>query len=487
MSAGSAWDWAEDELERVGARVARLIATYLSELPERPVWQPVPESVAAAFLGEPAPAAGASAEAILDEFETLVAPFPFGQGHPRFFGWVNSPPDPLGVFGAALAAAMNPSCAGGDHAALHVERQVIAWLNELLGLPGDGAGLLVSGGSAATLTALAAARHAKAGWDVREEGLQSGPAPLVVYAGEEGHSAIRRAVELLGIGRRNLRLIPADRDYRLDVAALERAVEEDLAGGLRPIAVAASAGTVNTGAIDPLGPIAELCRAHGLWLHVDGAYGAPAVLTERYRAELEPLALADSVAVDPHKWLYVPIDAGAVLVRDVKALPAAFSVVPAYIREEGGEPWLSELGLEQTRPFRALRVWMALKRYGLAGYARLIDHDLELADRLSERVNASERLELVARGLSIVCFRYVPPGLDGSELDRLNRLLLSEVQHSGEAFCSGTVLSGAGFVLRACIVNPRASEADVERLAEIVVEIGDRLSGTTPGAMSSPA
>jgi glutamate/tyrosine decarboxylase-like PLP-dependent enzyme len=355
---------------------------------------------------------------------------------------------------------------------------VIAWLGELLGLPDERAGLLVSGGSAATLTALAAARHAKAGWDVREEGLQARRPPVVVYASTEGHTAIQRAVELLGIGRRNLRLIPVDRDYRFDVAALERAVDEDLAAGLRPIAVAASAGTVNTGAIDPLEGIAALCDARGLWLHVDGAYGAPAALTGRYREELEPLALADSVAVDPHKWLYVPIDAGAILVRERKTLEAAFSVVPPYIREEGAEPWLSELGLEQTRPFRALRVWMALKRHGLDGYRRLVEHDLELADRLCECVNASERLELAARGLSIVCFRYVRPGLSGARLERLNRLLLDEVQRGGEVFCSGTVLPGQGFVLRACFVNPRTTEADVARLAEVVVTAGDRLTRT---------
>jgi glutamate/tyrosine decarboxylase-like PLP-dependent enzyme len=238
--------------------------------------------------------------------------------------------------------------------------------------------------------------------------------------------------------------------------------------------VVASAGTVNTGAVDPLEQIAELCRAHGLWLHVDGAYGAPAILSERHRAELEPIALADSIAVDPHKWLYVPIDAGAVLVRDAAAMRDGFSVVPAYIRQDEGEPWLSELGFEQTRPFRALKVWVALKRHGLAGYAEAIEHDLALADRLAERVAANPRLEVVARDLSIVCFRYAA-GLDRPERDELNRTLLIELQRGGEAFCSGTVLRGS-FVLRACIVNPRASEEDVDRLVELVEEIGDRLA-----------
>jgi glutamate/tyrosine decarboxylase-like PLP-dependent enzyme len=335
----------------------------------------------------------------------------------------------------------------------------------------------VSGGSAATLTGLAVARHTATAGAVRSEGLQQRRQPLAVYAGAEGHSAIRKAVELLGIGADFLREIPSDDGYRLLVPELEAAVGRDLADGVRPMAVVATAGTVNTGAIDPLEEVAAVCRRHGAWLHVDGAYGAPAILSERFRDELRPLALADSLALDPHKWLYVPIDAGAVLVRDAEAMRAAFSLVPSYLPQGDdspltGPPWLSEFGSEQTRRFRALKVWAALRFHGLAGYAAAIDHDLALADHLAALVERTPGLELVARGLSIVCFRHEGP-------DELNRAVLERLQLGGEAFVSSTVLGGR-LTLRACIVNPRSRPEDLEALVDAVMAAARELAGAGP-------
>ncbi len=478
------WEWSAGEIRRVGYQVVDLIAAHLTQLPQRQVWQPYPAEQADALPPTPAPQEGQEADALLAEFARQVAPYPFGNGHPRFYAWVNSPPTTIGIFAEALAAAMNPSCAGGNHAAVYLEREVIGWFKQLFDFPEEAMGLLVSGGSMATLTALAAARHTRAGHDVRAGGLQQGGPRLVVYRSEQGHSCIQKAVELLGIGAANLRTIPVDAAYRIRVEALETAIQADLAAGQRPIAVVASAGTVNTGAIDPLQEIAALCRRYKLWLHVDGAYGAVAALTEEYKGALAPLALADSLALDPHKWLSIPYEAGLVLVRSGQDLRDTFSLVPEYLRIEGdargvqGPPWFSEYGFQQTRGFRALKVWMSLKYYGLVGYTRAIEHDIALARHLARRVEDSPDLELAApQSLSIVCFRYAPAHLHGDEerLNALNRRLLERVQLSGRAFLAGTTL-GARFVLRACIVNYRATRADIDHLIEAVLETGRELA-----------
>jgi glutamate/tyrosine decarboxylase-like PLP-dependent enzyme len=482
------WEWSVDEIKRFGYQVVDLISGYLTELPERPVWQPYPAELAQSLLLEAAPQTGEEADALLAEFATRIAPYPFGNGHPRYFAWVNSPPATMGIFAEALAAAMNPSCAGGNHAAVYLERQVIRWFKQIFGFPEPAMGLLVSGGSMATLTALAVARqsHAGAGIDLRAAGLQHGGPRLLIYRSDQAHSCVQKSVELLGIGSDNLRTIPVDQDYRLDVAQLEAAILSDMAAGHRPLAVVASAGTTNTGAIDPLREIAEVCRRHDLWLHVDGAYGALALLSPRYRAELAPLALADSLAFDPHKWMSVPYEAGLVLVRDADALRATFSLIPEYLRidaeSEGGvhgPTWFSEYGFLQTRGFLALKVWMALKHSGLDGYTRAVEHDLALAEHLATRVEASPLLELAAPpSLSIVCFRYVPAALAGDDerLNRLNQRLLDRVQQSGEAFLSSTTLTGR-LVLRACIVNYRSTRADIDRMVDAVLGAGESLTG----------
>src|SRR5262245_6644462 len=467
--------WNPADVRRVAHRVADMLADYLEQLDERPVFAPVPVDEAARFATGPLPVHGSDPDAILDEFARSIAPYPFGNGHSRFWGWVNSPPAVMGIFADQLAAAMNPSVAGGNHAAVHVERQVIRWFAEILGLPATAMGLLVSGGSMANLTALAAARCAKAGFDVRVRGMQSGDQRLTVYMSEEGHGCIRKAVEMLGIGGDWLRVIPVNERSEMRVDILAQTIDRDLQDGYRPMAVAASAGTVNTGAIDDLAAIARVCRDRGLWFHVDGADGAAARLSSRYRERLAPLDLADSIALDPHKWLYVPVEAGLVLVRDGANLRSTFSLVPPYLRTDGdphgvgGPPWFSEFGFQQSRGFRALKVWMTLKYYGTSGYARAIDHDLELASYLADRVRADPDLKLMAPpSLSVVCFRVVPAGVVGDErLNELNKHVLERLQLGGRAFLSSTLLRGR-FVLRACIVNPLSAQGDVDAMLETV-------------------
>ncbi len=470
------WAWDEPMLRAVAQRVAGMAADHIVRLPDGPVFRPVPGELAGRWRAERWAARGVGIEELLAELEQDVLRFPFGNGHPRFHAWVNSPPDRAALLIDLLATAIDPSCAGGNHAALHIERLVIRWLAEMVGLPASAGGLLLSGGSLATLTALAAARQTHAPFDPRVDGLAGG-VPLTVHASTEAHSAITKAVELLGIGRRNLRLLPAAAGRRLDPDLLDR---ELAAAGQRrehPIAVVASAGTTSTGAIDPLDEIADVCARHQVWLHVDGAYGAPAILSDRYRAELAGLARADSIAIDPHKWLYVPVDAGVLLVRDPGLLRDAFSLIPPYLRVEhdpdgvSDAPWVSEYGPEQTRPFRALRVWAALKSTGRDGYRRLIEHDLGLADTLAARVRAHPSLELDAVGLSVVCFHYRAAG----ESDRVQAQIARRIQLSGQSFLTTTELDGRT-VLRTCFINPLTTDADIDALIDLVTAAGG-LSG----------
>jgi aromatic-L-amino-acid decarboxylase len=475
-------DWTADEIRRIGSLVVNLIADHLSTLPREPVFTPVPPALAQQFLSTPAPRDGISPDEVLRVFQETIEPYPFGNGHPRFWGWVNSPPAAMGVFAEALAAAMNPSCAGGNHAAIYVERQVTNWLREMLGFPTAAMGLLVSGGSMATMTGLAVARHVKSGVDVRMTGLRDAPKPFAFYMSSEAHSCARKAIELLGFGSASIRTIATGDDYRMRVDELGAALDADRARGVQPIAVVATAGSTNTGAIDDLDAIADVCRRHDVWLHVDAAYGGPAILANEYAGALRAVARADSVALDPHKWLFVPVEAGLVLVRDGDAMRSAFSLVPPYIRSEGsaggvyGLPWFSEYGFQQTRGFRALKVWMTMQQFGMNGFKAAIEDNLALAAYLTDRVRSAPDLELMAPpGLSVVCFRFLDPSRKDEEaVVALNRALLERLQLGGEAFLTSTELRGR-FVLRACIVNYRSTRDDINRMIDAVRAIGREL------------
>ncbi|MET8361585.1 pyridoxal-dependent decarboxylase [Micromonospora sp. NPDC005171] len=454
-----------DELRRAGRAAAELTADYLAGRREHPVWQPVPEPDRGWLTGQELPAAGRSLDELVDDVRTRVLPYPMGNGHPRFFGWVNSPPSPAGVLVAPLAAALNPSCAGGEHAGVLLEHAVVRWLAELIGYPhAPPAGLLTSGASMATVIGLAAARqHAASqdGWDVREDGLAGRP-PMVMYVSEEAHSCLHKAAELLGLGTRWLRTVPVDDRFRMDVGALRTMLARDVEAGLRPFCVAASAGTVSTGTVDPLDEIADVAVEHGLWLHVDGAYGALGILADGAAAAYAGMARADSLALDPHKWLGVPVDCGCVLLRDPATARDAFSLVPAYLRDDSaaGFGWFSEYGPEQTRPFRALRVWATMSHLGRDGIVGLVDQTVGLARTLAEMIEAADDFELLAPvTTSIVAFRCRPGDSEG-RLDELNRGIPAAVQHRGRAFLTGTRLAGME-ALRACFLNPATTAEDL--------------------------
>jgi glutamate/tyrosine decarboxylase-like PLP-dependent enzyme len=308
---------------------------------------------------------------------------------------------------------------------------------------------------------------------------------LTLYLSEEGHSCIRKAAEVLGLGQDGVRTIPVDADLRMDVEALRQAVARDRAAGRRPFCVAASAGTVNTGAIDPLDRLADLCRAEGLWLHVDGAYGAIGAADPTLASRYAGIERADSVALDPHKWLSVPVECGCALVRDGQLLRDTWSLVPPYLRTEegkgfGGLPWYSEYGFQQTRGFRALKLWMTLQHLGRQGVAALVARHVALARRLAAAVDGARDLTRVAPGeLSVVCFRYQPPRWtgDAARLDALNKALVERIQADGRVFLTGTTLRER-FALRACVLHYGTTEADVDYLVDAVRETGARLAGS---------
>ncbi len=475
-----------EDFRRLGHRAVDLVADYLDGLPGREVFTPMSPETRRSLLAGALPERGRSPDDILAAVAREILPHPMGNGHPRFFGWVNSPPAPLGILGELLAAAMNPSCAGGDHAAIYLERRVVRWLMELVGFPTTASmGLLVSGGSMASLTCLAAARQratAADGWDVRARGLQGRGPALVLYTSDQGHGCMRKAAEVLGLGGDAVRVVPTDAEFRFDVAALAVAVETDRVAGRRPFCVAASAGTVSTGAIDPLAALADFCAAEGLWLHVDGAYGAFGAADRSMRDAYRGLERADSLALDAHKWLSVPVECGCALVRDGELLRQTFSFVPPYLRTEegkgfGGLPWYSEYGFQQTRGFRALKLWMTLEQLGREGVEALVAQHRRLAARLAELVEQSSRLELVAPvPLSVVCFRFVPDAAwSEADLDTLNTRIVETVQAEGRAFLTGTVLRGR-FALRACVLHYATTEADLAVLVDTVHDAGRRLT-----------
>lgn len=479
------------EFRRLGHEVVDLVADHLAGVRERPVFKAMTDDQRRALLEQPLPDEGVAPESALRRFVETVLPHPMGNGHPRFFGWVNAPPAPIGVLSEMLAAAMNPSCAGGDHAAIYLERCAVRWLMELVGFPVDGSmGLLVSGGSMASLTCLAAARHravAAAGGDVRSDGLRAGPPLLTLYISEEGHSCLRKSAELLGLGARAVRVVPVDTEFRLDVAALRAEVAADRGRGAVPFCVCASAGTVNTGAVDPLGALADLCAEERLWLHVDGAYGALGALDPAASRRYAGMERADSLALDPHKWLSVPVECGCALVRDGALLREAFSLVPHYLQTEegkgfGGLPWYAEYGFQQTRGFRALKLWMTLQHLGRRGVAAHVARHNDLARRLAGLIEAAPDLELAAPPtLSIVCFRYVPDGWSRGDrrLDGLNKAIMQDTQAGGETFLTNAVIWDR-FVLRACILHYGTTERDIAALVDAVRRTGRRLAAEFP-------
>jgi glutamate/tyrosine decarboxylase-like PLP-dependent enzyme len=434
----------------------------------------------------PVPREGAGDAAAYAAFVDRVMPYTVGNLHPRFWGWVQGQGTPLGMMADMLAAGINPHLAGFNQAPALVEEEVIRWLATLLGFPAGASGLLVTGGTMANTLGLAVARHAGAlrlGIDVREDGLPTGAGAdprgrFVLYGSSETHNWARKAAELLGLGNRSFRRVPVDADYRIDVEALARLVAEDRAEGMHPFCVIGTAGTVNTGATDDLDALADYCRDESLWFHVDGAFGALAYLVDGLRHIVTGLERADSIGFDLHKWGSLPFECACVLVRDPAMHRAAFASSASYIAATergpiaGGLPF-AERGLDLTRGFKALKVWMSLTAHGTDHLAAIIEQNVRQAKRLAERIDRHPELELMAPvPLNVVCFRYAPIDRRGDDaLDAANEEILLRIQERGIAVPSGTRLGGR-YAIRVANVNHRSRESDFDALLEAVVEIG---------------
>jgi aromatic-L-amino-acid decarboxylase len=469
-------DHSPETFRALGYQAIDMIVERLTAQAELPVRQPVPAETRERLMHSPLPTEGTDPADLMNILAELVLPYPMGNSSPRFFAWVNSPPAPMAILAELIAAAQNPSVAGGDHSATYIEHGVLNWIKEIFGFPVDAGALLTSGGSVANLIPLGVMRHVKAEGDVRATGFQGESAPMVIYTSTQGHSCIQKAVELLGFGSDSLRKIPVDADYCMDVKALEAQIAADRAAGLRPACVAANAGTVNTGAIDPLDALADLCEREGLWFHVDGAYGGFGILAEQTTGLYRGIERADSLAIDPHKWLYLPVECGCCIVRDTQAMRNAYSLTPPYLRDDRVLPWFSEFGIQQTRGFKALKLWMTMQQIGLDGYRELISRDIALAQKLQEKIRGRSDFELVTTGpLSVTCFLYRPQNVEaGADVEALNRKLIPLVQAEGQVFITGTELEGR-FALRACIVNFRTSEADLDLLLDVIADTGRRV------------
>jgi len=433
----------------------------LETVRDRPVWQDVPAEVRARFDG-PMPLEGEPLADVIAEFQSTIAPYPTGNQHPRFFGWVHGSATPSAALADALAGLFDANLGGRDHAAVYVERQVMRWFCDLFGQPAGAGGLCTLGTSAANLLAIVAARG------------RAGATPgLVGYASAAAHGSVRKAFETAGLGAAALRTIATDAEHRIDIGALEDAIARDKADGLQPFVLVGCAGTVGIGATDPLDGLATIAARERLWFHIDGAFGALAALAPSLRERVRGVERADSVAFDFHKWLRVPYDAGCLIARDPRRLSDAFSAGDAYLaRSErgpaGGAPWFADLGIDLSRGFRALKVWFALKEHGAHALGASIERNVALARRLGDLVDADPLLERLAPvPLNIVCFRYKAPGLDGGALDAFTDELAVLIAESGRAVVS-TLPLPQGRALRVCITNHRTEDADLDELLAAV-------------------
>jgi aromatic-L-amino-acid/L-tryptophan decarboxylase len=470
----SSLDIDEQALDDITGQATQLVAEYFNTITERPVRAENHAGKTTAALDVELPVDGVPLERLIAECRSIFD-LSRHNGHPRFFGYVASPSTPIGAYGDLIAAALNANitCWRSGPAGTELERLVIRWLGSLIDYDRNASGLLTSGGSMANMIALLVASRRKLGDSVSGQGLWNQGAPLIVYASEEVHMSIPKAADILGLGRDHVSIVECDDRQRMRVDSLRRQIENDLREGLRPCCVVASAGTVNTGVVDPLDEIARVAKEFDLWFHVDGAYGAPGILDERKKHLFRGLERADSVSLDPHKWLYVPVDAGCLLFRDPRPVKAAFNTEDAdYIKVHGHSDdeafafW--DYGVELSRRFRALKVWLTLSYYGARRIGAAVTEDIALAAYLGELVEAADDFELLAPvELSICCFRYVPAGVNATELDSLNERIMGRVQTGGRAYLSNATVNGR-FALRACITNFRTTKSDIEETIEAI-------------------
>jgi aromatic-L-amino-acid decarboxylase len=481
-------DW--DRLRAQGHRMLDDMFDYLSTLRERPVWQPAPAAIRAGFH-EPLPRAPTDLAVAHERFMREILPYAIGNAHPGFMGWVHGGGTAIGMLAETLAAGLNANLGGRNQIPVEVERQVTRWMRELFSFPESASGLFVTGSSMANLIGVLVARTSALGQGVRQDGLAQEAVRLTAYTSACAHGCIAQAMEITGLGACALRRIPVDGDLRMDARALQATIAADRRAGFRPFLLAGTAGTVDVGAVDPLDELATIAAREDMWFHVDGAFGALAMLSPKLAPLLAGIERADSIAFDFHKWGQVPYDAGFILVRDGESHRAAFEASAAYLsREERGmaadSPWPCDYGPDLSRGFRALKTWFTLTVYGADRLGEVIARTCDIAGHLARRVRAEPALELLAPvALNIVCFRY--RAADEETADRLNAAIAVALQESGIAAPSTTRVNGA-LTIRAAIVNHRSSVADADRLFDATLEIGARLAAleATPTLSREP-
>jgi aromatic-L-amino-acid/L-tryptophan decarboxylase len=475
-------DW--EELRRLGHRMVDDMLHYLQTVNERPAWQPISEAAVSA-LRQPLPQSPQDMHAVYEDFLTRVLPFNKNNIHPRFWSWVEGGGTPFGMLADMLASGMNPNLAIGDHAPVYVENQVLAWCMEIFGFPPTAGGLLTSGASMANITALVVARNQVLPAVIKQKGLLAAPGQLIIYGSSETHNCLLKGAVVIGIGSDNFRRVPVDDDYRVRIGEMEQMIRKDRAAGHLPFCIVGNAGTVNTGAIDDLAGLAAIARKENLWFHVDGAFGAVPKLLPEFSERLSGLESADSLSFDFHKWFYMNYEVGAVLIRDKTAYRDAFSSPASYLTSHerglaGGPEPLSNFGMELSRGFRALKVWMLLKQNGIRKYEELVRRNITQAQYLATLISETPELELMAAvSLNIVCYRYNPGNLDDQSLNALNKELLQQLQEQGIATPSYTALKER-YCIRVAITNHRSSRKDFDILVEASARIGREICRIPP-------
>ena len=476
-----------EDFKIIGHQLVDTIANFLDTINDKPVTTgETPKQIQAVLGNASLPENGTSVSALFSKASDLLLNHSLLNGHPKFFGYITSSPAPIGALADLLAAAVNPNVGANilSPMATAIEKQTVKWLSEFIGVSPTYGGILVSGGNMANLTGFLAARTAKAPKSLKEDGLVNSLGEMVFYCSKTTHTWIDKAAVLFGHGLKAIRWIPTDAANKMDTKILAQTITDDLQNGKKPFLVIGNAGDVSMGAVDNLSEIAAICKANNLWFHIDGAYGIPAAVIPQYKNLFDGIEEADSIALDPHKWLYAPLEAGCILVKNPQHLIDTYSAHPVYYNFDNStdEPTLNyyEYGFQNSRGFRALKVWMALQQVGKNGYIKMISEDIELAELLFEEAQKHPELEAITQNLSIATLRYVPLNfmhgekIDETYLDTLNEKLLNELQRGGEVFLSNAVVAGK-YCLRACIVNFRTSRKDIQEIIEIIVREGRKV------------
>jgi aromatic-L-amino-acid/L-tryptophan decarboxylase len=469
-------DW--NDIKTLGYQIINDMVDYLKNVGDKPVWTPIPEQIKTEFQ-KPLPQSGSDIFKVYEEFKQKILPYPGGNIHPKHFSWVQGTGTPMGAFADLLVGVMNNNATIGDQSALYVDLQVINWCKELLSYPADGSGILVSGGSIANITALIVSRNTIIA-NAKNGGIYAAAGRLTAYCSSETHNCLGKAAEVIGIGNEQLRKIPVNELYEIDIEALKHKLQEDKANGYIPFCIIGNAGTVNTGAIDPLNELLQIARDENIWFHIDGAFGALAKLAPAYEQKLKAIEQADSIAFDLHKWMYMQYEVGCVLFKNAVTHRQAFATAVNYLTAHerglaGGPETISNYGMELSRGFKALKVWMSLKEHGLDKYREMIIQNINQAFYLGEKIQQEPRLELMAAvTMNIVCFRFNPGNMDNEQLNILNKELLMRMQETGVAAPSYTLLNG-NYAIRAAITNHRTRRKHLDEMVAGTIKIGEEL------------